>query len=62
MSTATEVQKEGGIVADTPAVKSYTLDEINEHNNGKSCWLIVDDRVYDVTKFLEEVDVLSYFT
>jgi len=54
MSTATEVQKEGGIVADTPAVKSYTLDEINEHNNGKSCWLIVDDRVYDVTKFLEE--------
>jgi len=54
MSTATEVQKEGGIVSDTPAVKSYSLDEINEHNNGKSCWLIVDDRVYDVTKFLEE--------
>ena len=32
----------------------YTLEEIANHNTKESLWLIIDDLVYDVTKFLEE--------
>lgn len=37
------------------AVKYYTLEEIQKHNHSKSTWLILHHKVYDVTKFLEEV-------
>uniref|UniRef100_A0A4X1U1P2 Cytochrome b5 n=3 Tax=Sus scrofa TaxID=9823 RepID=A0A4X1U1P2_PIG len=36
------------------AVKYYTLEEIQKHNNSKSTWLILHHKVYDLTKFLEE--------
>ncbi|XP_061025990.1 cytochrome b5 isoform X1 [Eubalaena glacialis] len=36
------------------AVKYYTLEEIQKHNDSKSTWLILHYKVYDVTKFLEE--------
>ena len=32
-----------------------TKKEMEENNNGKSCWISIHDRVYDCTKFLEEV-------
>uniref|UniRef100_A0A8C5M473 Cytochrome b5 n=1 Tax=Leptobrachium leishanense TaxID=445787 RepID=A0A8C5M473_9ANUR len=32
----------------------YTLDEIQKHNNSKSTWIIIHNKVYDVSKFLEE--------
>ena len=32
--------------------KTFTkLDEIFEHNTKDSCWLLIDGKVYDVTKF-----------
>lgn len=37
------------------AVKYYTLEEIQKHNHSKSTWLILHHKVYDLTKFLEEV-------
>ena len=37
------------------AVKYYTLEEIQKHNDSKSTWLILHYKVYDLTKFLEEV-------
>lgn len=37
------------------AVKYYRLDEIQKHNHSKSTWLILHYKVYDLTKFLEEV-------
>lgn len=36
-------------------VKYYTLEEIRKHNSSKSTWLILHHKVYDLTKFLEEV-------
>lgn len=36
-------------------VKYYTLEEVQKHNHSKSTWLILHHKVYDVTKFLEEV-------
>lgn len=30
----------------------YTLSEIAEHNSESSCWLLIDNKVYDVTDFI----------
>lgn len=35
-------------------VKYYTLEEIRVHNMNKDTWLIIHDKVYDITGFLEE--------
>lgn len=32
--------------------KSYTATEVAAHSNASSCWLILDAKVYDVTKFI----------
>ncbi|XP_065875844.1 cytochrome b5 [Euphorbia lathyris] len=34
--------------------KVYTLSEVSDHNTPKDCWLVIDGKVYDVTKFLED--------
>ncbi|XP_049912489.1 cytochrome b5 [Epinephelus moara] len=35
-------------------VRYYRLSEIEEQNSFKSTWIIIQHKVYDVTKFLEE--------
>ncbi|XP_041077050.1 cytochrome b5-like [Polyodon spathula] len=35
-------------------VKYYTLEEITRHNSSKDVWIIIHEKVYDVTRFLEE--------
>ncbi|KAG8484370.1 hypothetical protein CXB51_023932 [Gossypium anomalum] len=32
----------------------FTLAQVSEHNTPKDCWLIINGKVYDVTKFLED--------
>ena len=32
--------------------KVYSLEEVNIHSTEKSCWLVIHNKVYDVTKFL----------
>lgn len=32
-------------------LKEYTRDEVAQHNSDKSCWIIIDSNVYDLTKF-----------
>ncbi|XP_020232511.1 cytochrome b5 [Cajanus cajan] len=34
--------------------KVYTLEQVSEHNNSKDCWLIINGKVYNVTKFLDD--------
>ncbi|KAF8392030.1 hypothetical protein HHK36_022370 [Tetracentron sinense] len=34
--------------------KVFTLEQVSDHNNSKDCWLIINGKVYDVTKFLED--------
>ncbi|KPM09483.1 cytochrome B5-like protein [Sarcoptes scabiei] len=36
--------------------KTFTLEEVSEHNEKKSVWLVIHDSVYDVTPFLDEED------
>ncbi|KAG7230459.1 hypothetical protein INR49_024568 [Caranx melampygus] len=35
-------------------VKYYTLEQIRLHNMSNDTWLIIHDKVYDITSFLEE--------
>uniref|UniRef100_A0A673LE12 Cytochrome b5 n=1 Tax=Sinocyclocheilus rhinocerous TaxID=307959 RepID=A0A673LE12_9TELE len=39
---------------DGTGVKYYRLSEVEERNSFKSTWIIIHNKVYDVTKFLEE--------
>jgi len=38
----------------TPAQKSYTMNEVASHANKNDCWLVIDGKVYDVTKFIPD--------
>ncbi len=33
--------------------KSYTLDEVAKHNTQEDCWIIIKNKVYDCTEYLE---------
>ncbi|XP_028293809.1 cytochrome b5 type B isoform X3 [Gouania willdenowi] len=35
-------------------VKYYSLEDVKEHNLSNDTWLIIHDKVYDITSFLEE--------
>ncbi|GLB36281.1 putative cytochrome b5 family protein [Lyophyllum shimeji] len=35
-------------------MSSWTLDEVAKHNSADSCWVIIKNKVYDVTEFLNE--------
>ncbi|GIY68489.1 hypothetical protein CDAR_398402 [Caerostris darwini] len=35
-------------------IKTYTLEEVSQHSDVDSLWLIIHDDVYDVTKFASE--------
>merc|ERR1719158_2364000 len=37
-----------------PAAAGFTKEEVAKHNNKSSCWVILDDRVLDVTDFLKD--------
>ncbi|XP_039054764.1 cytochrome b5-like [Hibiscus syriacus] len=34
--------------------KLYTMQEASQHNTKDDCWVVIDDKVYDVTSYLDE--------
>ncbi|KAJ6949069.1 cytochrome b5 [Populus alba x Populus x berolinensis] len=34
--------------------KVFTFEDVTVHNKPKDCWLIINGKVYDVTKFMED--------
>jgi cytochrome b involved in lipid metabolism len=34
--------------------KLYSYKEVSKHNKEEDCWIVIDDKVYDVTAFLNE--------
>lgn len=40
-------------------VKIIPLTDVATHNDKKSAWIVIHDKVYDVTKFLEEVILIA---
>merc|ERR1719324_1455280 len=37
-----------------PTGGGFTVEEVAKHNNKESCWVILDDKVLDVTEFLKD--------
>lgn len=35
--------------------KKFTYAQVKEHNKAEDLWMVINDNVYDVTKFLNEV-------
>ena len=33
---------------------TYTINEVKSHNTSDSCWIIIREKVYDVTTFLSD--------
>ncbi|XP_054469174.1 cytochrome b5 isoform X2 [Anoplopoma fimbria] len=50
-ANGTNIEENGGAVE---GVTYYTLEEIRVHNMSTDTWLIIKDKVYDITGFLEE--------
>lgn len=46
---------EAGGCAEEPAGPVFTLEEVGKRNSNREAWLVIHGRVYDVTRFLEEV-------
>ncbi|XP_042220142.1 cytochrome b5-like isoform X2 [Homarus americanus] len=50
-----EEEKDNSLVETSKASpKMYTLADVLEHTKNDSCWIVIHDKVYDVTKFLDE--------
>jgi nitrate reductase (NAD(P)H) len=52
-----EASKDEGSDAAAPVkkdgVRTFTLSEVRKHNHEKDCWIIIKDRVYDATEYLD---------
>ena len=41
-------------------LKKITLEEVKSHNVAGSSWLVIHNKVFDVTKFLDEVSEVLF--
>jgi nitrate reductase (NAD(P)H) len=53
LDMAGEEKKDDGAPVMTENGKMYTREQVQTHNNEKDSWIIVKDRVYDCTAYLE---------
>lgn len=37
------------------SAKIHTYEEIAQHNSRNDLWIVIEGKVYDITKFLDEV-------
>ena len=44
------------------SLAKFTWEEIAEHRSAESLWVVVHDKVYDITKFMDEVLAQSIAT
>lgn len=42
------------------AAKVYTLEQVEKHNTKDDLWFILHDKVYDVSKFIAEVNTFLF--
>ncbi|KAG7327183.1 hypothetical protein KOW79_008789 [Hemibagrus wyckioides] len=52
--TNSKTENEKHLPKEEGDVKYYSCEEVQAHNTSKDAWLIIHDKVYDITTFLEE--------
>jgi cytochrome b involved in lipid metabolism len=38
--------------------KQFSLEEVKAHNSASDVWMIIHDKVYDLSKFVTEVSIV----
>ncbi|XP_038078492.1 cytochrome b5-like isoform X1 [Patiria miniata] len=41
-------------MSETKETKTYTLEDVKQHKTSQSIWIVIHNKVYDVTKFLDD--------
>lgn len=49
---ATESGNKGIVKKNGDGTQKYTLDEVANHSTEDDCWIVIHNKVYDVTKFI----------
>ena len=44
------------MASDDAPLKKFSWEEVAKHSTAESLWVVVHDKVYDVSEFLEEVN------
>lgn len=52
--------KDSKDVKDNAPAKLFTRAEVLKHNKATDIWVIIHNKVYDVTKFLNEVAIICF--
>lgn len=56
--SAQQPQSNGEVLAKKEEGSPYTLEGLQAHKTRESFWMLLHDKVYDVSKFLDEVSVI----
>jgi len=48
-------------VSSQKSLSEYTWEEVAQHKSVESLWLVVNNEVYDVTDFIEEVSLITVY-
>lgn len=55
MASTIPVQDVSAASSSSSDAKQYTIEQLKEHNSRDSFWMLLHGKVYDVTKFMDEV-------
>lgn len=53
LSPEEQVKEEASAAAASGSTKEFTLEDVEKHDSEKDCWIILDNKVYDVTSVLD---------
>lgn len=47
-----EIENKSCLENSCAIVAGYTLQEVSQHNSKRDCWMVINNKIYDITSFL----------